>query len=353
MGSKEYILVKKVLGSNYLNDGDITACFEKKLAKRLECRFALSVTSGTIALFAALKGLGIGRGDEVIVPDVTFIATANAVTLTGAKPVLVDVDCNNANISVNSFVSALSKHTKAVIPVHVSGRAADLEGIRNIADKYGIYIVEDATEALMSKYKGKYLGTFGKAGAISFSPNKIITTGQGGAVLTDDKVLYRKLRMLKDQGRPFRGTGGNDKHYVVGYNFKFTNLQAAVGLGQLELIIARIKKMKEIYNLYRDSLRGVKGITLFKFDVEKGELPLWIDAIAEKRDLLYEYLLKKGIQCRKFWHPLHKQNPYRQASKHFSISSQLCKKALWLPSAFTLTKRDIQYVSGQIKEFYS
>ncbi len=353
VGKTEYSLIAQVLDSNYLNDGEVTTEFEQKLARLLGCRYVVGVTSGTAGLFLALAGLGIGPGDDVIVPDVTFIATANAVVLTGAKPVLVDVDPATMNIDSDSFARAITDRTKAVVPVHISGRAVDIATIAQIADTHGIYIVEDAAEAFMSKYNGRCLGTFGKAGVFSFSPNKTITTGQGGAILTDDDKLHVYLRELKDQGRPVRGTGGAEVHKKIGYNFKLTNLQSAIGLGQLSLLENRLKRMKEIHRLYLKNLEGVKGLTLFKFDVENEESPQWTDAIAEDRDALYEYLLERGIRCRKFWYPLHTQEPYRQSSKDFPVSSKLSMKAIWLPSAFTLTDSDIKCVCDYIRKFYS
>lgn len=353
IGNKEYIFVKQVLNSNYLNDGDVTRKFERELIGLLGVKHVVAVSSGTAALFVALAGLGIGAGDEVIVPDVTFIATANAVTLTGAKVVLADIDPATMNIDPKAFTCAITKQTKAVIPVHVSGRAVNLKQIIRIAEEKGIYVIEDAAEGFMSKFKRRYLGTFGKAGCFSFSPNKIITTGQGGIVATDDDKLYLRLRELKDQGRPFCGTGGADIHKSIGYNFKFTNLQAAVGLGQLSLLKGRLKRMKEIYCLYTKNLNDIKEISLLSFDIVGGESPQWIDAIVEDRDNLYTYLLERGIQCRKFWHPLHAQAPYKQSDTKFPVSSRLVKKALWFPSAFKLTNWDIKYICSLIKRFYS
>ncbi|SVB90055.1 uncharacterized protein METZ01_LOCUS242909, partial [marine metagenome] len=174
--------------------------------------YAVGVTNGTSALFLALAALGIGHGDEVVVPDLTFIATANAVTLTGATPVLVDIDPATLTISPEAFEKAITAHTRAVIPVHISGRSADLPAIVAIAKEHGLAVVEDAAEAFASFHDGRALGTIGIAGCLSFSPNKTIMTGQGGMVLTDDEGLHLRLRELKDQGRPVRGTGGDDPH---------------------------------------------------------------------------------------------------------------------------------------------
>ena len=351
IGSQEYDLVKGVLDSNYINEGDVTAQFERRLAELLGVKHVVTVTSGTAAIALALAGLGIGAGDEVIVPDITFIATANAVTLTGAKPVLVDIDSRTLNIDPEAAARALTSRTKALVPVHVSGRAADIHSLLDLARRHGVFVVEDAAEAFVSRHGDKFLGTFGQAGCLSFSPNKTITTGQGGAVLTDDEGLYTRLRELKDQGRPTRGTGGDDLHHSVGYNFKFTNLQAAVGLAQLSYLDSRRARMKSIYSIYAALLKDLEGIRLPGFCLERGEFPQWTDAVVDRRDDLDRYLQARNVQCRRFWFPIHTQAPYRQADDLFPNSSAICPHAMWLPSAFTLSDQDVTEVCGYIKEF--
>lgn len=351
IGPKEKKFIDKCLAANYPNEGPLTALFEKRIESLTGARHAVSVTSGTAAIFLALKALGIGHGDEVIVPDLTFIATANAVDLCGARPVLVDVDASTANILPEAFRRAITPKTKAVIPVHVSGRPARIDDILKIAGRKDIRVVEDAAEGFMSEYKGKRLGTFGACGCFSFSPHKTITTGQGGVVITDDSELNLRLRRLKDQGRPVRGTGGDDIHDSIGYNFKFTDLQAAVGLGQLEYLQSRIRRMREIYKRYKTNLKGVRGVSLFNFDVDKGEVPQWTDGCFERRDELDAYLKSKGVDCRRYWFPMHTQKPYKAPAGDFPNSAQVSRKALWLPSAFTMSDKDIDLVCGHIKDF--
>ncbi len=297
--------------------------------------------------------LGIGHGDEVVVPDLTFIATANAVTMSGAKPVLVDIEAETLNMSIDGFAKAITNRTKAVIPVHVSGRAANLARIKEVADKHNIHLIEDAAEALMSFSAGKALGTIGELGCFSFSPNKTITTGQGGAIACHDPALAIRLRQLKDQGRPVRGTGGDDEHPAIGFNFKFTNLQAAVGVGQLQYLESRLKRMKEIYLFYKQELSSVAGVKLLPFSIENGESPQWIDALVENRDELDSYLQTRNIHCRRFWHPIHSQIPYKHDDKDFPTATSLSKKAIWLPSDFTLSNEDLMVVCQSIKEFAS
>jgi perosamine synthetase len=350
-GPEEKALVADVIDSGFLNDGDVTSRFERQIAELLGCKHVIATTSGTAAIFLALASAGIEAGDEVLVPDVTFIATANAVSLTGAKPVLVDVDPANLNLDPAAAERAITPRTKAIVPVHVSGRAADISAILEIAKRHGLVVIEDAAEAFLSKHRGKCLGTFGTAGCFSLSPNKTITTGQGGLIATNDDQLHVRLRELKDQGRPARGTGGDDTHNSIGYNFKFTNLQAAIGLAQLKDLPRRVDRMRSIHRGYRDGLLGVGGISVIPFHVEQGELPQWTDVLVDQRDALYDHLVSQGIRGRRYWHPIHTQAPYRMPSQQFPNSSKQIPHALWLPSAFTLSDDDIAAVCAEIQSF--
>jgi perosamine synthetase len=349
VGDLEFDYLRQALESNYLNEGQLAEHFERRLAGLLGVKHAVAVTSGTAALFLALKCLGVGPGDEVLVPDVTFIATANAVTLAGARPVLVDVDPETLTIDAAAAAAAVTSHSRAVIPVHVSGRAADMQAVLDLANRHGLAVVEDAAEALLSYHRGRPLGTSGRLGCFSFSPNKTITTGQGGLIVTDDDRLAVRLRELKDQGRPVRGTGGDDIHASLGFNFKFTNLQAAVGLGQLQMLAGRLRRVRQIYEAYHEALAGVPGLRLPGF--REGEVPQWTDAVAEHRDALVRHLTARKMHSRNFWHPLHTQAPYRLPDDGFPRSTALCRQAFWLPSSFTMTAAEQRAVCQAIKEF--
>jgi perosamine synthetase len=206
IGKKEYEYISLVFKNNFPNEGKLTKEFEKNISDLLKVKHVIMVNNATSAMFLTLKALGIGNGDEVIVPNLTFIATANAVEMAGAKTVLVDVKKENVTIDIEKMVKAITPKTKAVMPVHVSGRPADLVSIKKALKGKNIFIIEDAAEAFMSMYKGKYLGTFGEAGCFSLSPAKTITTGQGGFIATNKTKLYTKIVEIKDQGRPKRGT---------------------------------------------------------------------------------------------------------------------------------------------------
>ncbi|MEK9170684.1 MAG: DegT/DnrJ/EryC1/StrS family aminotransferase [Patescibacteria group bacterium] len=348
---EDYVFIRQALDANFVNEGPLVAELEKKISNLVGAKYAVATTSGTVAIFLSLKALGIGHGDEVIVPDMTFIATANAVNLCGAKPMLVDVNPADLTISIDAIKKAITPKTKAIIPVHVTGRGADMTTILDIAKKHSLYIIEDAAEALTSKQNGKSLGTFGDLGCFSFSANKTISTGQGGMIVTNNENLYLKLKPLKDQGRPVRGTGGDDLHNTIGYNFRMTDLQAGMGLGQFTHLKERIARMKRNYELYAKNLKDVPEIRIFPS--KKEELPQWTDILTEKRNELEEYLKNQNIDCRKYWLPIHRQLSYKLPDINFPNSTRLSPEALWLPSAFTLTDENINTVCKKIKEFFS
>lgn len=352
MGEREKEFICQVIDAGFPNDGPLTEKFERLLAEFLGAKHAIAVTSCTAGLYLSLMSLGIGPGDEVLVPDITFIATANAVSMTGATPVLVDVEKSTFCMDPESMEKAITTKTRAVIPVHVSGRAANLNAISRICIKHNLFLVEDAAEALGSMVHGKYLGTIGATGCFSFSPAKTITTGQGGVVVTNSDELHGRLRELKDQGRPKRGTGGDDIHVSIGFNFKFTDLQAAMGLAQLEGLSLRLAKLRRHYEVYRDCLQNNPRLRLPEFDTVSGACPQWVDAFVDAdRDELYEYLKSRNADCRKFWFPLHTQQPYLMTDDNFPNSVAVSKHSLWLPSSLNLSEEDVRHVAGFINEW--
>ena len=353
IGNQELKNIKKVLEMNWPNEGYFTNLLEKKIQNLLRVKHAVCVTSGTISIFLALKSLDVDQDDEVIVPDITFGATAMAVKLTGARLVIVDINKSNLGFNLDNLKKKITKKTKAIIPVHISGRAADLTSIKKIIKKRDIKIVEDAAEALFSRVNKKYLGTIGDLGCFSLTASKTITTGQGGIIVTNNTKFYKKIKLLKNQGIVGRSDGGNVRHSTVGFNFKYTNLQAAMGIAQISAIKDRANKLTKINKSYAKKLKNLKEITVIKFDYKKGEVPLWTDVIAhKKRDQLIYYLKKNGVECRKFWYPLHQQKPFKVSNKRFKVSSSIYKKLFWLPSSMNLNEKKINYVCHLIKKFY-
>lgn len=344
---KEQVI--QVLESNYINDGQVTKKFEEEVAGFLGCKHCIAVTSGTAAISLGLMALGIGHGDEVIVPDLTFIATANAVRMTGAKVKLVDIEPKRFTIDPNRVREAIGPRTKAIIPVDVNGRAADYESLEAICKESGLSLICDSAEALGSKVRGKYLGTFGDLGCFSFSANKTVSSGQGGMIATNNTEIYYRLKELKDQGRRFGGTGGDDLHPVIGYNFKYTNLQAAVALAQFKKIGPRIEHFRNRDRWYFEALKECPGIELPPLSNDEGEVRQWTDLLCEDRSRVETALKNNQIDFRPFWFPLHRQESYRQPDDQFEQSIRISKLGLWLPSAFDLTFEDAKRVSQVIR----
>ncbi len=358
--------VTGVIKNNQLGDGSVVREFEKRITELLGCRYALMTPSGTTAITMGLLAAGIGADDEVLIPDLTWIATATAVAITGAKVVLVDIDPTTLNIDVTALERAITPKTRAIVPVHVSGRAANMAALTTLAQKHNLVVIEDAAEAFMSKHTGKYLGTYGAVGAFSLSVFKLITSGQGGFIITNDETLYEKMRELRNQGLPaggqnlvnrigtFLGIGakGSDERFAsVGYNFKTSNILAALALGQLSQLEFRMERIRKTYAIYTEHLPV--QVSLFPFDITSGELPLWIDAHTEKRTELCAYLESKHIETRPLWLPLHQQKIYAGNDSNFPHTTTIAPQSFWLPSAFTLSDEDVRYVCREITSFFN
>jgi perosamine synthetase len=286
------------------------------------------------------------------VPDLTFVATANAVLLAGAEPVLADVRRDDFTLDPAAVADVVTSKTRAIVPVHVNGRGGSIAEIVALADRHGLTVVEDAAEALGSRHAGRPLGSFGRAAAFSFAPTKVVTTGQGGVVVTDDPSIVHRLRELKDQGRATRGTGGADHHPVAGFNFKLTNLQAAVGLVQLDQLDERLAHLRTLEDWYEDELGDVEqDVALVGGDRAGGERHGWVDVLARDRDALAEHLRRRGADPREFWLPLHTQPPFAAPAESFPNATHVSASGLWLPSALSLTREHVATVGAAVREF--
>ncbi|MDO8424411.1 MAG: DegT/DnrJ/EryC1/StrS family aminotransferase [bacterium] len=343
--------IKAVL--DYMNSGGWltefkkTREFEEMIREFTGSGYCSVVANGTVSLFVALKAMGVGKGDEVIVPDITMAASPNAVILAGAKPIFVDIEEKTLCLDIAKTEKAITKKTKAVMHVSLNGRAGELSRLKALCAKKKIYLLEDAAQSLGSFYKGKHLGTFGEIGSFSFSMPKIITTGQGGALITQDEKLYQKIQLLKDFGRR---KGGEDFYLTVGWNFKFTDLQAVIGIEQMKRLKARISRKKKIYSLYKKLLAGARGVKFIETDLEE-TTPWFIDVLAKDRGALIEFLKKEGVGSRPIYPALHSQPAYGLKGD-FPISLRVAQEGLWLPSSFSLTDKDIEYICKNIKKFY-
>jgi len=337
------------LKSNFISEGEVTKKLENKISKFLKIKNVIMTSSGTSSIYLALRSLDIGYKDEVIVPNITYVATLNAIKLTGAKPVLADVDLLTSTISLRDLEKKISKKTKAIIFVYISGRLGNVNKILNFAKSKKIKFIEDAAEAFGSKRNKKSLGTLGDLGCFSFTPTKIITSAQGGAVVTKNKKLAEKIKCLKDQGRTKKNKGGDDEHDLFGGNFRFNDILASVLLPQFENIQTNLNKALQINKFYKKHLKDIKELKFY--NRKKGEVCIWTEVIANRRDGLFNFLLKKGIKCRKIWKPLSSLKTEKNRQK-FKNSILLSKKVMWLPSSLDLKKRDLKKICLLIKKFY-
>lgn len=345
--------VSAVLRDNYVNEGPKTRELEERLRDYLGVNHVVMVANGTAALFLALQADSIIRGVsnyEVIVPDMTMIATATSVNWAGGTPIPVDVRESNATINVERIRSRITDRTTAIIPVHALGRAADMSTLESLAKEYKLTIIEDAAGALGSKNDKGYLGTQGKVGCFSLQSNKIITSGQGGFVVTNDEKYYEVMRRVRDFGRL---SNKDSIHEKIGYNLKFSDLAAALALSQFGKIEARKKLLSSQHLQYLDELSSLAGVQFFQ--VREGEISLWVDLLVRDRDGLAEHLGSKQIGTRNYWPALHRNPPYHSQGTDcdFPVSSKLSDSGIWLPNGPAISSEEVHEVCESIKEFYS
>jgi len=321
--------------------------FERLIADFVGSKYASVVSNGTVSLSIALMALDVRGEDEVIVPDYTQIASANAVILAGAKPVLVDINASTHCLDLGLVEKAITSRTKAIMFVSLNGRSPDMKEVVKLASKYGLYLIEDAAASLGSKYQGKYLGTFGVIGSFSFSPSKIITTGQGGVLVTDDDKLYKEICSIKDFGR-FKS--GVDSYRVMGFNFKYTDLQAVIGIEQIKKLEWRLWRKKEMFMLYQKELEEVSQVEFIETNL-RDTSPWFIDVLVPDPVALKDYLEERDIGTRPFFPPIHSEPPYGLAGA-YPNSEYASGHGLWLPSSSFLKDENIKRVCREIKAFY-
>ena len=350
-GAEALELSNYMESDGYLTEFRLTQQFERMLCDYTSSGHAIMTNSGTTALMTMLYACSIGPGDEVIVPNYTMIATPNAVRAVGATPVLVDIDLDSLSLNLEKTREAVTPRTKAIILVLANGRepSAGINAFVELCDDLGLLLLEDAAQALGSLYKdGRAMGTVGVAGMISFSVPKIITTGQGGCVLTSDDALASRVRGAKDFGRE---RGGVDIHPEFGLNFKFTDLQAAVGVAQMRKLEDRVNLKRKIFSTYRENLSGCPEIHFFEQDLEN-TTPWFIDIAVPNRQKLVDHLLGAQIGTRPMYPPINRQPIYNQDGE-FSNSTWVGERGLWLPSSSQLSSSEISRVTTAIKDFYS
>jgi perosamine synthetase len=326
-----------------------TRSFEKAICDYTGARYCAAAPSGTLALFLALRACGIGPGDEVIVPDLTMAASATAVLLAGGKVVFADIEPRTLCLDLDRAEKLVSARTKAVMFVSLNGRSP--EGLASFVTRCharGVKVIEDAAQSLGSFHGGRHLGTIGDCGCFSFSSQKLVTTGQGGAVITNDEDIYRQMSLLRDFGRL---TGGSDHYLSVGWNLKFTDLQAVIGLEQMRRLPGLVENKKKIFTLYQEHLAGIPGIEIPRTDLSS-VTPWFADALVDrnlKRPLM-EYLHQNGVGSREFYPALHAE-PAFAISGSYPHAEDAASRGLWLPSSLRLGDEQIREICGLTRQF--
>lgn len=358
VGEREVELVSKCIRSSWISSqGPYVPEFEEKFARFCGADFGAATNSGTTALHLALAALRIGRGDEVILPTFTMIASINAVEYTGAKTVLVDADSETWNMDVSSVKQKITKETKAIMPVHIYGHPTDMDPLLELGDQFGVHLVEDAAEAHGAQYKGKTTGSIGDVGSFSFYSNKIITTGEGGMNVTSNAELAERMRWLR--AHAFGRGGKHFWHEELGFGYRMTSLQAAVGLAQMERIDEMVQRRIDHAQQYNEMLRKLSGSEITLPPEKKwAKNVYWMYSIlvndSKKRDDLMAWLSKRGIETRTFFYPIHRQPYYasRYTEQKFGVADDISKRGINLPSGSGLTREEISYVSNGVLEFF-
>lgn len=327
--------------------------FEARFAEFCGTKYALACCNGTVTLHLALKALGVGPGDEVIMPALTYIATANAVVYCGAKPIFVDSEPGTWNIDPDAIESMITGRTKAIIPVHLYGLPCNMDAIREVAGRHDLAVVEDAAEAHGAKWRGETVGSMGIIGSFSFFGNKIITCGEGGMLTTNDEALYNRMKLLRSQGiDPSRRYW----HTTVAYNYRMTNLQAAVGLAQLENVAWHLEQRRRVAGLYKKYLHMLDGMVSVQEIPEGAEHVYWMNSVLLKetvssdRDTVMEKMERAGVEMRPLFYPMHEMPPYEDKGGHFPVAESLSASGINLPSHGLLTEEQVRYIVDNLRQ---
>lgn len=355
--SKPSITAKEI---NYANDalqsgwisslGKYIDMFEERFANFCKTKYAVATCNGTVALHLSLVAAGINMNDEVIIPDFTFIATANAVKYTGAKVIPVDIDEHNLCIYPESISRVINSKTKAIIPVHIYGHPANMIEINRIAKTNNLIVIEDAAEAHGASINNHMVGGFGLCGIFSFYGNKIITTGEGGMITTNDENLYNRLRFLRDHGM---SSTKRYWHTELAYNYRMTNIQGAIGAAQMERIDLFINRKIEIYQTYKYYLTNLPGISINKTS-DWAKSVYWMVCLQneswneDSRNIFMQKLKEKGIDSRPYFYPLSDMPEYAYSEVATPVTHRIFKLGINLPSFYDLKEVQIKYICDQI-----
>jgi perosamine synthetase len=368
INGNEWKYVKECLDTAWVSSvGSYVDAFEKKLAEFTGAKYAVATSNGTTALHISLIVSGIRPGDLVVVPNITFVASANSIKHAGAEPLLIDVDPETWQMDLNLLEKYLKENTyhengqcivkksskviKAIMPVHVLGNMVDMERLQSISEKYNITIIEDATEALGSYYNDQHSGTFGKLGCFSFNGNKLITTGGGGMIVTDDESLAKRAKHLTTQAKV---PGGEYFHDEVGYNYRLVNVLSAIGVAQMEQLPGFLKRKKEVKDFYMEKLGKIDDIGFQKVDDTIN--PNWwlFTLTTSRKDEMLKILNENGYQSRPLWVPMNElpifeKNLYITEDNH---SKKIYDKCISIPCSTNITDDELQQVVDKINELY-
>ena len=358
-GKEEEYVVDAIRSTWISSTGEYIQRFEQSFAQRCQTSAAIGVCNGTVALHLALLALDVRPGDEVLVPSLTFVSTANAVRYVGAEPVFVDVDPETWCIDPKVMEDSISRRTKGIIAVHLYGHPADMDAINRIAGIHGLWVIEDAAEAHFASYKGRPVGSLASLATFSFYGNKIITSGEGGALTTSDPALELRIRTLRGQGvDPLR------RYYfpVIGYNFRLTNVACAILCAQLERADELISRRRDIFSLYRKQLKGIPGIG-YQPIAEWAEPAPWVFCITvdeeqygSNRDQLMLALDQEGIETRPFFIGLNSLPPFREEAllrgDQLPVADRLSRIGMNLPTYVGLADKDISTICGLIRQLH-
>lgn len=345
---KEYVI--DCLESTWISSkGKYVNAFERAFAQYIQVDYATTVSNGTVAIHLALLSLGIGPGDEVIVPTLTYIASVNAIAYTGAKPVFVDSTEDQWQMDAEDVKRKITPQTKAVMAVHLYGHPCPMDELVSICKEKNLFLIEDCAEAIGSSYKGKHVGTFGDISTFSFFGNKTITTGEGGMVVTNDHTLFDRAVHFKGQGLAKHREYWHD---VIGYNYRMTNICAAIGLAQLEQVQSILDQKRKIAAWYAKAFEN----SPLTFHREVGEVyhSYWMCSVllddASNRDHVREHMKDNGIETRPLFYPVHTMPMYSQRYERHAVAENLGWRGINLPSYPGLNEKDVEYISKSILE---
>jgi perosamine synthetase len=356
LNGNELEYVTECIQSGWISSqGKYVNKFEEAFGMYVGCSNTLAVSNGTVALHLALVALGIGPGDEVIVPDLTFAASVNAVIFTGASPVLVDVDKTTMVIDPDNLNSVINSRTKAILPVHLYGYPANMTNLMALAKKHGLLVIEDCAEAIGTYWNGMHVGTFGDAATFSFYGNKTLTTGEGGMIVFRNRHICDRAKILRDHGMSVERRYW---HEEIGFNYRLTNLQAAVGVAQLERVNSFVDKKRWIASQYNKLLKGVAILQLpSELGCGEGQNSYWLYTVIlmnekyTKRNKVITYLKGQGIDSRPVFYPMHEMPPYKKyalSGERYIASSYLSNGGISLPSSYTITEKEIEHVCSTL-----